>query len=165
MHNFRGECRLSEILCLRVFRELRTFFRDSRVRGLLPIFGPPTTYPKPSLWFSNLLTYVFCALSQLIKFINNFLYLKIHNKLFLPYKIWNQFLYSSKIMKHSLDYHLELFVSLLLLFGVYSHIYTVFIYICESRFFRSWGDEPEDQEQLRKLLRLPAHRCSRLNTY
>jgi hypothetical protein len=28
--------------------------------------------PKPSLWIYNMLTYIFCALSQLIKFLKHF---------------------------------------------------------------------------------------------
>jgi hypothetical protein len=44
VHNFWGEYRLSEILCLPVFRELRTLFCNSRVRGPHLIFGPPTKF-------------------------------------------------------------------------------------------------------------------------
>jgi hypothetical protein len=35
---------LSEILCIPVFRELRTSFRDSRVWGFHPIFEPSNNY-------------------------------------------------------------------------------------------------------------------------
>jgi hypothetical protein len=34
--------------------------------------------PKPSLWFSNLLTYALCPLSQLIQIRKIFIYLEIY---------------------------------------------------------------------------------------
>jgi hypothetical protein len=40
IHNFWGEYRLSDILCLPVFRDLCALVRDSCVRGLHSIFGP-----------------------------------------------------------------------------------------------------------------------------
>jgi hypothetical protein len=61
------------------------------------------TDPKPSSWFPNPLTCAFYALSQLTKFVKYFFIWKSIINWSNLRKIWNQFLYSSKIMKHPLD--------------------------------------------------------------
>jgi hypothetical protein len=121
--------------------------------------------PKPSLWFSNLLTYALCPLSQLIQIHKIFLYLEIYiiNCFYLGKYEISFFILRKSWSTRKLTF--GVYLVLLLFLGVYLQLALVFIYIYESRSYRSRGVDPEDQVQLRWWQQLLAHRCSRPSNF